>query len=781
MNDTPSNQQPVWIGFDWLTDAAPFGDRCIAFRKDIELSGEIGRATLRICAFARYVLWINGKRAAAGPARCYPDRALYDELDVGAYFKPGRNCLAVIVRCPSGATGYAPVSRIGLKIDGQVECGSQRTAIVTDATWRVRSADWYRRSGCFISLPVGFQEHLQAPSEPADWRTRPPDDSWQPAHYIGTVLMTPSERWDRRPIDLLIEQPITSRLVWQGRTSDELHQPADNLAAAFNDMMVDGRAIEPRSADQWIESGADNVFVFDFGRTRLVLPRLEVNRAHADNRLELYYDLSVTDRPTAMRGFGQAHEGACDSYQPPATDATWQALAPRGFRFMTVRVTGPSGCRFRPCSQTVDYPYRPAAQLTSDDERLEAIWRISADTLRSDSSDVITDTCSREHVLWTFDACVAGKAAFYTFGETRLWRHCLVLIGQGVDDSGMASAVVPAERSFMCLLDQTMAWVASCWDYYMATGDATLIAEVAPPIDRFLTFCSSHVADEGLFVPPDYTWHWIDWAAMDHRAYSMPVNAMLLMAARAAERVGRAANDAALRRTARTLRTTLSAALPRFFDAQADCFADHVRPAAPNDTLPEPGWPADRLGQVAHSVHANTLAWWTATGDAAQRRAAVRFIAKAVEQPFGPPAKFGPGWTELILAPLFAYRRADAAIAAVRTLYGAMLDAGAPTWAEGFEPDPTPFNTAHGWGASVNTLIAEHLVGLRPLEPGWRSIELRPRPGSVRQLQLTIHPPTGPVNVEIDGKRIIATWPEGVELQYRRKRHLGTGQPVELP
>ena len=51
---------------------------------------------------------------------------------------------------------------------------------------------------------------------------------------------------------------------------------------------------------------------------------------------------------------------------------------------------------------------------------------------------------------------VSGKAAYYTFGELKMWKRCLRLIGEGVDEDGNFKSVVPSEDSFMKLIDQNL-------------------------------------------------------------------------------------------------------------------------------------------------------------------------------------------------------------------------------------------------------------------------------------------------------------------------------------
>lgn len=99
---------------------------------------------LRITASPRFSLWINGRYVGLGPARCYPSQQLYDEWDITPYVQEGNNAFAVLVRKPGGVAGYSLLNRVGLYMEGDIwGCDGSYTPVITDASWKVREADWY--------------------------------------------------------------------------------------------------------------------------------------------------------------------------------------------------------------------------------------------------------------------------------------------------------------------------------------------------------------------------------------------------------------------------------------------------------------------------------------------------------------------------------------------------------------------------------------------------------------------------------------------------------------
>lgn len=99
-----------WIAADvpeFKVDAASMGGDLtpapfsrVHFRRAFELPQAVDgpmRVPLRVSADARYLLWVNGAEVGRGPVRSQPRRLRYDEYDIAARLRPGRNVIAVLV------------------------------------------------------------------------------------------------------------------------------------------------------------------------------------------------------------------------------------------------------------------------------------------------------------------------------------------------------------------------------------------------------------------------------------------------------------------------------------------------------------------------------------------------------------------------------------------------------------------------------------------------------------------------------------------------------------
>lgn len=737
-----SGTLPGWLSLpDWRDGATPVQPWATAFRRDLPLPSPAGRLVLEIASGTPYALWVDGELIGSGPARDIPAIRWIDAWELrqrpaGAILR-----IAVLAQPATGSQRYDLIAPVGLwarlSVDGA-------TALVSDGSWRARPATWAATGRRMSSLPVGWQEHhdLLAAGE---WTTAPPGADWAPAFDLGPSPCPPWREVRPRPVPLLREAAARPRLVWRGSGPPGEPPPGADPARWFNALPLSGAACD--QADGWLDLAAGEVVTLDLGRTRLARPGCDVAPG-PPVRIDLYQSTKLAGRPTASLGFGSDGEGFADSVR--VTGGRWQRSQPRGLRFATWRVSAP--CRLRPLLATLDFPWRDDATLATDDAFLAGLWRTAAANLASSACDVLVDTCHREHVLWTMDACASGLASWHLHGDPRLWGRCLSLIARGIDADGAAQAVVPAQGP--CLFDQTCWWARGLADWHRHTGDRDLPAETAPALARFLRLCARDLSPEGFYHPPRWTWHFVDWAEIDKRRWSLPINALLLDAADSAASLAATLGDRDLAAAAAPLAAALRPAIDRFLVGD---------PAAILQRLPGPDeGPVQDWTRQPHSpdaptgVHALALAARVG-GPRMRARAIGQLSALLAAPPRSGPTRFGPGWAAVVLG---AAPREDA-WAHARALYRPYLEAGCPTIPESFGEAPTQVhNSAHGWGAAIGTWLVETVVGLRPAAPGWGAVAWDPAPWFRGSYRLRL--PAGELVATVDDAGARLALPPGV-------------------
>ena len=145
------------------------------------------------------------------------------------------------------------------------------------------------------------------------------------------------------------------------------------------------------------------------------------------------------------------------------------------------------------------------------------------------------------------------------------------------------------------------------------------------------------------------------------------------------------------------------------------------------------------------------------------------------------------------MAALFDARHPEAALALVRRYWGTMLERGATTFWESFDPEESRateldlygrrygVSRCHGWSGAIAGTLASHVLGVSIREPGARRVALRPQLGNLAWAEGAIPTPLGMLRLrwttagsrlEIPpGMRADVTWRE-------RTLELGAGSHV---
>lgn len=645
---------------------------------------------LRAAGYVVYDVFVNGKRILSGPMRSLPEKLFCGEIDIAPFVKVGKNSLAVVIMPCNGSLSRAKPAPAGFI------CEIAQIGLVSDSSWLGCRAVWYGYSDKVLAASLFPQEHFDFNACPDGWMTDENLDLFYPAEPVDSGLKV----FGKRPTAIPYENAIEPPLVFSGRDDGHIAVISDNLRLDFGNTHIIPCPGEPE-----ILNTDRNLMTFDVGRTRMVQPAISVEDFKGSGRIELYYSHEITDRPECYGGFGKDNEGFVDSVTPREGQCSFEfdPLYPRGCRFITVRLAGNASCRLKISFRTVDYPYGKALELDSDDPMLQSIWLMCTNNIYSSTTDVLVDTCQRENALWTLDACVTGRAAFDTFGDREMWRANLSLILDSIDETGHPTSIaVSAIRH--SLFDQELFFVMNLLDYAKATGDFSLIIERIAQIIAFMRLMYSGITDENLYSHPKECWHFIDWAEIDKRPYSLPINCLLILAAEASIELAGIAGSDELRQIAQSTISRVRPELERFYDKDRGCFICHIEPKTEleyNDFLFKE---SDK--NTPDGLHANIFALAARAGTPEMRKKTVEFLKrKLVASPNGNKWKqFGPEWTGFFLKTLAENGMQSEADALLLEKYAPFVKIGAPTVGETLFAGK--YNSAHGWGSSANSYLA---------------------------------------------------------------------------
>ncbi len=708
------NLKAYWIcgrGIDKFT--------ATAYRKDFILENKCDSAVLHITSTNRFAFWINGEIVLYGPKRTHAGFKEYDTIDIAQYLKAGRNSFAVtVVYSPSCAV----IDKDALLIQADICCGKQEMSVISDSSWVFKAADWYGTSELILSTYTELQEHFDSTKCPSNWQTEEypqiPDNAkiqynptcwyvdeacgkYKPVTVLGPYYTSPWINLIPRTTPMSQRLSFIPNCVWLGNDSAETYEFKDNLAILFNNKEKSGGVVN--ICDNSYSNKKNNIFVFDFLKTRTVRPGVVINKLTGNLRIEFYYSIKLYDKPIADRGFGSNKEGFCDSFIPSADNMSWKAVTAKGFRFLIVRIAGEGEVEFTPNCELLEYPFGEVEKPKINSEILNRAWDISAETIRSSTTDYYVDTCWRENALWTFDACVTGKAAFDTFGETVMWKNSMLGIARSIDGFGIPkSLAIPGSN--MVLMDQNLIWIIYCLEYYKLTNDIEILKQVYEPIKSLLNYCENCVTSENLYIPPMNSWHYIDWAKINKLPYSLPANALYILANLSASCISNLLKDSESEFLFKKRAENISNACVRFFDKSKGAFLCHIEPKIEIGEYNKFSFKEDDLsGAYQYNIYANCLAIKAKIGTEDMLKSAADFVANGLAPGNGQWCDIGSGAFDLLLSPLIDYDKATEITAYLERILKRAAINNLPTFGE--TTGTNVYNSAHGWQSNINSLI----------------------------------------------------------------------------
>ena len=154
-----------------------------------------------------------------------------------------------------------------------------------------------------------------------------------------------------------------------------------------------------------------------------------------------------------------------------------------------------------------------------------------------------------------------------------------------------------------------------------------------------------------------------------------------------------------------------------------------------------------------------------------------------------PPKGFvtagSPFFMFFLLEALVREKRFDQLIETIRSYWGAQIEAGATTFWEMYHPKSERLTRSHchGWSAAPVVFLTQWVLGVRPLEPGYRKVLVAPKVGELMWATGRVPIPGGIVEVywKRQGKKgfeieVTSPAPVRIELPARGKVEVENGK-----
>ena len=765
-HEWPATWNANWIwselpprGLPALASAATvpkeFWNRFCYLRRSFGLSAVPTSVPARVTADSRFILYVNGVEVARGPTRSIPERLAWGEVDLAPHLRRGKNSLAALVRfygAPMPWWRTAPVSfQLGV---GSFAFEAPAIAISSDASWKGRRAPYLQNVPRVRMLPVPPIEIVDGRENAPDWTTAEFDDSsWQPAVVLsaGTFasnrIRLPVEPYTAMEHDDIA--PLTAvevsfseksrRVIAANGTDDPLAAYSAMTDSALGDSAITYETAETL-ATPWVEANGPRGSIVDI-------------YAGEDLRQDLGDDGAVEIRPRhyvtryILRGDGlERVEG-------------FEAV---GFRYATI--VARAGAQVHRVGATERrYPRSGDASFSCDDDRLNAIWRVGARTLDLCSTDAFLDCPGREQRAWLGDSYVHALLTYVTNTDWRLVRRHLRICAHSRRGDGLLGMVAVGDfsTSSTTIPDYSLHWVRALARYFEYSGDATLIREMAPTAIGVLAAFERYRGHDGLIrgMPG---WIFIDWAMTQKSEVVGALDALYAATlddfAMLCERAFKDFHSAA---TYRSQAILTREAFQLLWDDTSGAYVDAADAHGP-------------LRRVSQQTNAIAIVSGCARRDHWDRilknildesRLAITPTISDDRTPYITqrmnPAdymKFDEETDIVAAQPFFCAILHDAVVrAGHRELipdlclkWWPQIQRGNTTFEEYWSGPAGEASRCHAWSATPTYDLTTHVLGVRPIEPGYRKVAIHPRFGKIAKLSGRIPTPHGMIEISFE-------------------------------
>lgn len=442
--------------------------------------------------------------------------------------------------------------------------------------------------------------------------------------------------------------------------------------------------------------------------------------------------------------YGESEKEARDvsmCYYSQTLEKEDDTIARRAFRYLFITEEKKENLDVYAIHQYVDIP--SIGSFSCDDERINQIWKTAETTFKLCSGVFFIDGIKRDKWIWSGDAYQSYFINQYLmFDEEINKRTILALRGNE-----------PVEQHINTIVDYSMYWIISIYNHYIAFGDDKFVKMIYPKMRTLMEYLAGRTDENGFIIGRDADWTFIDWADIDKEG---AVCAEQMLLARCWEVMslcaGLAGDDG--EDYAQQYRKLIRQINHYFWNEESGAYIDSF---------------SSGLNHVTR--HGNIFALLFHIANEYQEKPILNNVIfsdkiAAITTPY---FKFYELEVLCRLGELASVKEK------IEAYWGAMLDRGAVTFWEEFDPkqpeeeqysmydDPYGKSFCHAWAGSPIYLIGRYFMGVRPLKPGYEEFEVKPACDMWKEAECTV-----PLK---DGK-VIIRWKEG-KLSVRTDRDGG--------
>ena len=734
-----ASSEGVWITHPEAGVPSPV---VMTFRRDFDLERAPKTFPVQVSADNRFILYVNGQRVGAGPARSDQAHWRYERFDLAPQLKKGRNYITAQVW-----SFVAPVVKI--------EVGEKPP-----------KAGKLNIPAAQLSAGVGFwlnAEHL-------DQRTLNSGTEWRVRIDKGHTAVTgltppsfyaagPSEAIDAGACDWTWNTPTPANSDWMAAVlalAPGVPSPwtleADPLPQMRYQLVDSGKVV--RTDFPEAEIFPKQVVTVPAGKQVKILLRREAMVA-------AYPELTVSGgrgatikmsyaealyEPKLMKGIrdevgDRQLRGLSDVFIADGAQRMFAPLWWRVWWYMELDVqTGDEPLTLEALKiYETGYPFQKVGRFESSDPELNQIWQIGRRTAFINAHETYMDSSYWEQLQYLGDARLQALITYAVSGDSRLPVQLINGFGDVREVGGLTPGAYP-NRQANIIPPFSLLWINTMHDYWLQQPDTSVITRNLPRMREVLAWFETYLQPEGLLRRNPY-WNFVDWVGQP----LIPRNKFPSFEGKGDE--GRSAMTSliylgALKDAAVLERTCGGdARLADAYEARAALIAGGVRKLCWDESR---GLFADDPAKTVFSQHTNVLAiiYDVATPQEAPEILKRITKDKTIDAPEGVlSSSYYFSW---YLVRALEHAGQSERYWGLLETWRDLLKLHYSTWPE--ERGKTR-SDSHAWSAHPTADLLGLVAGIQPAAPGYASVRVAPHLGTLTSLEAAAATPKGPVEV----------------------------------
>ncbi|MCG7384665.1 alpha-rhamnosidase [Paenibacillus sp. ACRRY] len=476
--------------------------------------------------------------------------------------------------------------------------------------------------------------------------------------------------------------------------------------------------------------------LFDFGRE--TFGYLRFHRIKGFGAVRIFYGESLAEALSSQECYSlDQFQVKDDKTGPKNGREIYTVKEAKAFRYVWIQAD--PEITWERISMLYEYvPVKYQSSFECSDPRINEIYNMSLYTLHLNTREFFIDGIKRDRWVWSGDAYQSFLMNYYSFFDLDVTRRTLIAL-RGKD---------PLVMHCNTILDYSLYWFVSIYDYYQYTGDLEFIEQYYDRAVTLMEFCLAQRNPEGLLEGRPEDWVFVDWAGFENTG---AVSSIQLLLARSLESMSLFAHLLGYE----TDSVTYGKLSSELKDKTIELFWDDTQGGLLHHRT-------EGVTRLTLTKHASIFALAYDYLTAEQRHSIIQNVMLNAEVPKirTPYMRFHE------LAVLCENGQHEHVLSEIRSYWGGMIELGATTFWE--EYDPSLKNDAHygmygvtfgkslchAWGASPIYLIGKYFLGITPLSPGYESYSIQPNLGGLEHMKGTVPTGKGKVTVEMDGAMI---------------------------